>query len=231
MERVVKLLRTPVLVVNYKIYDVSFGQKALELTKVLEKVSLEYGVEIGAAVTLPDIRLIAPQTKIPVLSQHADAIDFGSHTGFTHLENLKDAGAVGTLINHSEHRLKLADIEFLVEKCRKLGLISIVCTNNVATSCAAAALEPDFVAVEPPELIGGDIAVSTAKPEVISGTVDKVKRVSSKVKVLCGAGVKTGKDVAKAIELGSEGILLASGIVKAKDWEKATRDIVSGMLR
>jgi len=221
-------MRTPVLVVNYKMYDVSFGERAMQLTKVLERIALKEGVEIAVAVTMPDIRLIAANTKIPVLAQHADPVEFGSHTGFVALENIKDAGAAGTLINHSEHRLKLADIEFLVEKCRKLALTSIVCTNNVNTSCAAAALEPDFVAVEPPELIGGDIAVSTAKPEVVSGTVERVKRISGRVKVLCGAGVKTGKDVAKAIELGADGVLLASGIVKAKDWEKAALDIVSG---
>jgi len=230
MERVVKLLKTPVLVVNYKIYDVSFGQKGLALAKTLERIAKENGVEIAVAVPMPDIRLISQSTALPVLSQHADAVEFGSHTGFTPLECIKEAGAVGTLINHSEHRLKLADIEFLVEKCRSLGMVSIVCANNVATSCAAAALEPDFVAVEPPELIGGDIAVSTARPEVISGTVEKVKRIAKSVKVLCGAGVKSGKDVARALELGAEGILLASGIVKAKDWEKATRDIVSGFL-
>ncbi|MGC9060257.1 MAG: triose-phosphate isomerase [Thermoplasmata archaeon] len=231
MEKVVEVLKTPVLIVNYKMYDVSFGKKGLELSKILEKIAMEHGVEIAVAVSMPDIRLIAENVKIPVLSQHADAIEFGSHTGFVVLENIRDAGARGTLINHAEHRLKLADIEFLIEKCRKLEMVSVVCTNNVNTSCAVAAMEPDFVAVEPPELIGGDVAVSTAKPEVISGTVARVKKISSKVKVLCGAGVKSGRDVAKAIELGAEGILLASGIVRAKDWERATREIVSGMLQ
>ena len=49
------------------------------------------------------------------------------------------------------------------------------------------------------------------------------------MKVLCGAGVKNGKDVAKALELGSDGVLLASGIVKAKDKEKVIRDLASGL--
>jgi triosephosphate isomerase len=47
------------------------------------------------------------------------------------------------------------------------------------------------------------------------------------VPVLCGAGVKTGKDVRRALELGAKGVLLASGVVKAKDPRKALQDLVS----
>jgi len=45
--------------------------------------------------------------------------------------------------------------------------------------------------------------------------------------VLCGAGVKTGKDVKRALELGAVGVLLASGVVKSKDPKKALQDLVS----
>jgi triosephosphate isomerase len=105
----------------------------------------------------------------------------------------------------------------------------IVCSNNVATSKAIAAFSPNFVAVEPPELIGGDISVTTADPGIVSNSVKAVKGVDKNVKVLCGAGVKNGKDVSKAIELGADGVLLASGIVKAKDKESVIRDLVSGL--
>lgn len=74
-------------------------------------------------------------------------------------------------------------------------MISIVCTNNVETSAAAAALSPDFVAVEPPELIGSGIPVSKAKPEVVENTVEAVKTVNPDVRVLCGAGISSGEDV------------------------------------
>jgi isopentenyl diphosphate isomerase/L-lactate dehydrogenase-like FMN-dependent dehydrogenase len=42
----------------------------------------------------------------------------------------------------------------------------------------------------------------------VSDTVAAVKAVNPNVRVLCGAGVKNGNDVAKAIELGAEGVLL-----------------------
>ena len=105
----------------------------------------------------------------------------------------------------------------------------IVCTNNIATSKAAAALLPNFIAVEPPELIGGNISVTTADPGIVSGSVDSVKKIDENVRVLCGAGVKNGKDVAKSIELGAEGVLLASGVVKAKDKESVIRDLALGL--
>ncbi|RLF50861.1 MAG: triose-phosphate isomerase, partial [Thermoplasmata archaeon] len=144
-------------------------------------------------------------------------------------EAVKEAGAVGTLINHSEHRLKLADIDECISIAKKVGLMQIVRSNNISTSKAIAALNPDFVAVEPPELIGGDISVTTANPEIVSGTVEEVRKINREIKILCGAGVKNGKDVKKAIELGTDGVLLASGVVKAKDKEEVLRDLASGV--
>ncbi|RLG97457.1 triose-phosphate isomerase, partial [Candidatus Bathyarchaeota archaeon] len=82
---------------------------------------------------------------------------------------------------------------------------------------SAAALKPDMIAVEPPELIGTGIPVSKAKPEVVTGTVDLVKRINPNVVILCGAGITSPDDVSAAITLGTEGVLVASGIVKAKD--------------
>jgi len=133
------------------------------------------------------------------------------------------------LINHSEHRLILADIDTCISRAKELNLDQIICSNNIATSKAIAAFSPDFIAVEPPELIGGDISVTSADPGIVSGSVDAVKKIDGNVKVLCGAGVKNGKDVSKAIELGADGVLLASGVVKAKDKEQVVRDLASGV--
>jgi triosephosphate isomerase len=166
--------------------------------------------------------------SIPIFAQHIDPVKPGSHTGWTLPEAVKEAGAVGTLINHSEHRLKLADIEWCLSRARTLGLDQIICTNNIETSMAIAALQPNFLAVEPPELIGGDISVTTADPDIVSGSVDAVKKINDSVGVLCGAGVKNGKDVSKALELGSHGVLLASGVVKASDPVSVLRDLASG---
>ena len=95
--------------------------------------------------------------------------------------------------------------------------MSVVCANNPRISAAVATLEPDIIAIEPPELIGTGIPVSKAQPEVITGTIDLVRKVNRDVVLLCGAGISHGEDVAAALKLGTQGVLVASGIVKAKD--------------
>ncbi len=218
------------IIVNYKTYDNGKGRKGLELTRILERVGKEYGINLAVAVSPIDIKHFSEATEVPVFAQHMDLIGFGSNTGFILPESVCEAGAIGTLINHSEHRLRLADIEALIRKCEELQLLSCVCTNNILTTKAAACLRPDFVAVEPPELIGGDISVSRAQPGIVQGSVDAVKGVDPDVQVLCGAGVKNGEDVRKSLELGSIGVLLASGVVKAKDPEAVMHDLARGLL-
>ncbi|MCK4615174.1 MAG: triose-phosphate isomerase, partial [Thermoplasmata archaeon] len=138
------------IIVNYKTYEQGKGKEGLKLTRILEKVGREYGINLAAAVSPLDIRYYTEAAEVPILAQHVDPIGFGSNTGFILPEAIKEAGAIGTLINHSEHRLRLADIEALVRKCEELGMLSCVCTNNILTTKAAACLNPDFVAVEPP---------------------------------------------------------------------------------
>ncbi len=222
------MLKTPAIVVNLKTYLETTGKKALELAKVMERVSSETGVQMAICPQAADLRLVAENSNVPVFAQHFDVLKPGAGTGMTLPETVADAGACGTLVNHSEHRLTLADIDWCVQKAKALKLDTIVCTNNVATSAAAAALKPYMVAVEPPELIGGDISVTSADPAVVSGSVDAVRKVDEKVLVLCGAGVKNGKDVRGAIELGSAGVLLASGVAKAKNWEEVLMDLAKG---
>jgi len=223
------MLKTPVIVLNVKTYAEATGKNAIELAVIMDKVAKETGASIAIAVQATDISKCVEKISIPVFAEHIDPIKPGSHTGWTLPEAVKAAGAIGTLINHSEHRLKLADIDVCITRAKELNLDHIICSNNVSTSKAIAALSPNFVAVEPPELIGGDISVTTSDPGIVSDSVESVKSVDEGVKVLCGAGVKNGKDVSKAIELGAEGVLLASGVVKAKDKEDVLRDLASGL--
>ena len=220
------MLKTPIIIVNLKTYMQGYGKNALALAKALEDVG-EGKVAIAASAL--DLNILVNNTNLPILAQHIDPIKYGSNTGFILPEGVKESGAIGTLVNHSEHRLKLADIEACIKRAKELDLITVLCTNNIQTSKAGATLEPDFVAVEPPELIGGDISVSKAQPEIIKGSVDLVKKVAPNVKVLCGAGVKNGEDVRIAMELGAEGVLLASGVVKAKDSKSVMKDLISGI--
>ena len=223
------MLKTPVIVLNVKTYTEATGDNALAIAILMDKISKETGASMAIAVQATDISLCAKKINIPVFAEHIDPIKPGSHTGWTLPEAVKAAGAVGTLINHSEHRLLLADIDVCISRAKELALDHIVCSNNVATSKTIAAFSPNFVAVEPPELIGGDISVTTADPGIVSKTVEAVKNIDKNVKILCGAGVKDGKDVAKAIELGADGVLLASGVVKAKDKKSVIYDLASGL--
>lgn len=209
---------------NFKTYAEATGRNALKLAKTAEKINQETGVTVGIAPQFVDIASIVQAVSIPVFAQHIDPVTHGSFTGHVLPESVKEAGAVGTLINHSERRLKLADIDAAITRAQQVGLVTVICSNNSAVSAAVAALNPNMVAVEPPELIGTGIPVSKAKPEIVSSTVDLVKRVNPKVIVLCGAGITTGEDVAAALKLGTEGVLVASGIVKAKDPYKALLD-------
>ncbi|MEM2888742.1 MAG: triose-phosphate isomerase [Candidatus Bathyarchaeia archaeon] len=210
-------IKTPIVIVNFKTYLEGTGKKALELAKSAEKVNRETGVCFAVAPQFVDISAIVNSVDVPVFAQHIDPYKPGSYTGHVLPEAIKEAGASGTLINHSERRLKLADIDEAITRAREVKLTTVVCTNNTSVSAAAAALQPDMIAVEPPELIGTGIPVSKSKPEVVTGTVESVKKVNRDVIVLCGAGITNGEDVAAAIRLGTEGVLVASGIVKAKD--------------
>ena len=221
------MLEEPVIAINFKTYIEATGERALKIAKAAEEVYKETGVTIVVAPQLADLYRIAQEVEIPIFAQHIDPIKPGSHTGHVLPEAVKEAGAVGTLLNHSEDRMTLADLEAAIRRAEEVGLMTMVCSNNPKVSAAVAALSPDYVAVEPPELIGTGIPVSKAKPEVITNTVNLVKKISPKVKVLTGAGISTGEDVKKALELGTVGVLLASGVTKAKDPEKAIRDLVS----
>jgi triosephosphate isomerase len=216
-EHLMKKLPVPMIIVNFKTYIESTGKRAAELAKKAEKVNEETGVSVGVAPQFADIRNIANMVKIPVFAQHVDPIKPGGYTGHVLVESIKEAGAIGTLINHSERRLKLSEIDEAVRIVRENDLVSVVCANNPTTSAAVATLEPDIIAIEPPELIGTGIPVSKAKPEVVTDTVKLVRKVNSRVTILCGAGISHGEDVAAALRLGTQGVLVASGIVKAKD--------------
>jgi len=210
-------VNTPIILVNFKTYSEATGRKALELAKNCEKISSETEIRVGVAPQFVDIQPIVKAVSIPVFAQHIDPIRPGSSTGHILPESVKEAGAVGALVNHSERRLRLADIDAAITRAREVDLVSLVCCNNSAVSAATSALRPDMIAVEPPELIGTGISVSKAKPEVVSDTVELVKQINPDVIVLCGAGITTGEDVAAALRLGTEGVLVASGIVKAQN--------------
>ncbi|RKD97901.1 triose-phosphate isomerase [Halopiger aswanensis] len=209
------------VLVNLKTYPCD----PLEVAEAVRDVDDETDARIAVAPQATHLERVA-ETGAETWAQHVDPIDYGSNTGHTLAETVADAGADGTLLNHSEQRLKLADIDGAVQAAQRADLETIVCANNPAQIGAAAALGPDAVAVEPPELIGTGTPVSQADPDIVEDAVDAAANVDDDVDVLCGAGISTGDDVVAAGDLGAEGVLLASGVAKADDPRAALEDLV-----
>lgn len=214
----------PILLINFKTYLEATGKKAVELARKMEAVGQETGVRVGVAPQFCDIEQVAAHVKIPVFAQHIDPITPGAFTGHVLAESVSAAGATGTLINHSERNLKLPEIEKSVERAREIGLTTVVCAGTARLGAAVALFEPDMVAIEPPELIGSGRAVSKERPEIITESVRRIRAVNGQVRILCGAGITTGEDVYAALKLGTQGVLVASGVVKASEPERVLRD-------
>lgn len=216
----------PAVIINFKVYSEIEGVKSFELSEICDKIADETGANLMVCPPMVELSYVADQVSIPVFSQNVDPRKPGSGTGYTTPSLVKATGAAGTLINHSEHKQPVEDVGACVQMCKELELVTCVCADTVDIAKDLARFSPDYIAVEPPELIGGDISVTTANPGIVSGTVEAVKSVDSGIKVLCGAGVKNGNDVKTAVDLGAEGVLLASGVVKAKDPESVIRDLI-----
>lgn len=210
-------------VINFKNYDEISGLRASKLAKIAEKISKKYKVRIAVAPPQHTLSEIA-KYSMPVLAQHLNNANVGSTTGFMVPEIIKKSGIKGSLINHSEHRISEKEIKSLVLRLKKLKMISVVCVKNVNEAKKYAKLNPTYIAIEPPELIGTGKAVSKEKPEVITKSVIAVKQAKNSTKLLCGAGIVSGKDVSKAMQLGANGILVASGIVKARNWNSIVKE-------
>ncbi|MBI3639135.1 MAG: triose-phosphate isomerase [Thaumarchaeota archaeon] len=210
-------------IINFKNYEEVSGTNASKLAKIAEKISKKYRIKIAI---VPSQHLLSEIAKysIPVLAQHVDVANTGSTTGFIVPEIIKKSKVSGSLINHSEHRISEKKIIELVSRLKKLGMISVVCVKDVNEAKKYAKLNPDYIAIEPPELIGTGKAVSKEKPEVITKSVMAVKQAKNSTKLLCGAGIISGKDVTKAMQLGAKGILVASGIIKAKNWNSIVEE-------
>ena len=218
-------MRDSLVVVNFKTYQTAHGACAEDLARVM--ASIDTGARMVAAVSALDLSaVVAAAPGLEVWCQHLDPVGFGSNTGWVHPETAMERGASGTLINHAEHKVSLEHVAMLMEQIPD-GFHVCACAADIHEARALAALEPSFVAVEPPELIGGETSVTSADPEIVSGTAQAVREVSTRVGILCGAGVKTGVDVAKAIELGTSGVLLASGVTKSEDPRASLIDLVS----
>lgn len=216
----------PLIALNLKAYPESSGAAGLTLCRIAKDVADASGVRI---IVCPDATLVREAAKAgaDVFAQECGPVEPGARTGWTTALQLKEAGARGSLLNHSEHRIPHEQVGKALERLGENGLQAMVCAQDASEAAQLACFEPAFVAVEPPELIGSGISVSTAKPEVVEAAVEAIAIASSRVVPVCGAGVSTPGDVKKAFELGARGVLLASAYVKAKEPRKLLEEMAA----
>ncbi|BBD72961.1 triose-phosphate isomerase [Sulfodiicoccus acidiphilus] len=222
-------MRTPIVIVNFKLYEISIA-RALDISKSIEQVSRKLGVEVALAVPATMIREISSNVSLPIYAQHVDDDQLGAHTGSITPELIKEAGARGTLLNHSERRIRLDQVANVIERLSSLGMDSVLCVDRRELVAPAALMGPTAVLVEPPELIGSGRSVSKVRPEIVSESVKAVK-VNQSVRLIVGAGISTYEDVIKAMELGADGVGAASAVMKSnspasvvEEFAKAIRD-------
>jgi triosephosphate isomerase len=210
------------VLVNLKAYPCD----PVAVARAASEVAADSPAEIAVAPQTAHLERVA-ETGVETWAQHVDPVAGGSHTGSSLAEAAADVGATGTLLNHSERRLRLADIDTALEAAARADLRTVACANDADQIGAVAALGPDAVAVEPPELIGTGTPVSQADPDVVEDAVAAAAAVDPSIDVYCGAGISTGDDVAAARELGADGVLLASGVAKASDPEQSLSALVA----
>ena len=215
------------LIINFKNYLEISGDKALSLTKEAERVSERTDTEIILSPPQVLLAWLAKNTKLSVIAQHVDVQQPGPSTGFSIPEIVKDVGGAGSLINHSEHPINQNIIRDLIPRLHSLGLLSIVCAKDLAELRDISSMGPDYVAIEPPELIGTKKSISAEKTSLITDSFQHLKLEASRSQLICGAGINSSEDVRIAVELGSKGILAASSVVKSKNWYEKIYELAS----
>ena len=203
----------PLILVNFKTYPEAVGNKAIALAQQLSLVKSR-GYDLAIAPSLLDLQPVLKVSKIKTYAQHADG-PLGAHTGSIPVDELHRIGAAGTLLNHSEHKQPFEKIKQTIAWCHKKGLLTIVCTSDIMETQRIAGFRPDYIAYEPPELIGGNISVTSAQPEIIIKALKTVQKISPSTKFLCGAGIQRREDIIGAIKLGASGVLIGHAASQA----------------
>jgi len=208
-------MKNQLIVINLKTYKQ--GSDVVRLAKIAQDV--DKNIILG--VQPSDIFEIAKKTRLKVYSQHVDYFEPGRYTGYVLPEAVKKAGAVGSFLNHSEHKLKFEVLKKTIIRCKKISLKTMVFAGSLKEAKKIEKLKPDYLIYEPPELVAGKISVSEAKPALI-------KKISKnlKMKFLVGAGIKSSGDLKIASEMGASGIAFSSVFTKTKNPSKILRSLI-----
>ena len=203
-----------------------YGQQALALAKFADQVSVKYDVQIIFTPQYVDIPLLARQTKnLLIFAQHMDALTIGRGVGSVLPEAVKNAGAVGVLLNHAEKPLSHEIIQQTIQRADQVGLASMVCAGSLEEVEIVARMNPNILLAEAPELIGTGKR-TPGDQGAIRQVNELVWDINPEILVLHGAGISTGKDVYEIIALGAQAAGSTSGIIKAKDPFAMTEEMI-----
>lgn len=208
------------IIINFKNY-VS-GKRALELAKAIER----YLPEAIVAVSAVDIGYISYYTKLKVYAQHVDCVSSPQRsTGFVTVVGVKSYGAIGSLLNHSEHQLDESVLWNTLNDLKEYKLKSVVCAHNLKIAERIIKLKPYAIAFEDLDLIATNKSITSYRTEDLEKFVKMLK--AKKILPFCGAGIHSAEDAAKAFELGCKGVLISSAIanVPLKKAEKLLSEI------
>ncbi|MFC6872842.1 triose-phosphate isomerase [Halobellus marinus] len=218
-------LEYPYFQINFKIYPGTTGEDGLEFARLIERVERETGANFVLTPQIPDIRLIAEETDLTVTAPYMDAVEPGRGMGRILPETIREAGAEGVVINHAENRETLADLARKIERCREVGLDSIVCVDSIAMGEAVAPFDPDSVVFEKPEDISTDRAITQTHPDLVREFIDVMASENERTKVLVGGGIGSADDVRLAFEQGADATGAASAVSLADDPETLLTEI------
>jgi len=213
--------------INFKTYQEASGVKALSLVSIIEDVALSSQIKIIPVVQVIDLREVVAKTKLEVWVQKIDPVTYGANTGSILPEELVLSGARGTFLNHSEN--KISDFEKLksaIEKAKEVNLKTLVFCSSLEELETNKVLNPDFLAYEPSELIGGTISVATSQPDIIAKAAVITKEAG--IPLIVGAGINSREDIKKSLELGAVGVAVASHIVKSQNPRGSLMDLTEG---
>ena len=218
------------LIVNFKNYSEVMGRGSVRLARSVFKAGEATGQSLIVAPPTPLLARVAGRVRMPVFAQSVSTAPGEKTTGSVAPEAVKAAGAKGTILNHSESRIPVSMLKDAVPRLSAMSLEVCLCAKTAAEAGRLAGLGTTYLAVEPPELIGTGVAVSKARPELVSRAVEVVRRAGFRGRVLCGAGIVTGRDVAAAMELGADGVLVSSSVVKARDWDSKILELARSLV-
>ncbi|MCL4314238.1 MAG: triose-phosphate isomerase [Candidatus Thermoplasmatota archaeon] len=216
------------IIVNFKQYHESTGRSAISLISLLNHAIDFKGIETFFAVSLTDLLSASEIYGDMVIAQHVDGVDSGPYTGHVSYRTLLNMGVRKSLLNHSERKVKKEIIAKTAMLCDKAGVELILCAADIDEVKMFSSLPVPFIAYEPPDLIGGNISVSTANPDTIRDAAVVCDRADKAL--LVGAGIKVPDDARKSVELGASGILISSGVVLSREPGDALSSLAKALL-